>query len=116
MPNINKLTTSFIKITSALDNLKNQDESNMYVSMLDEKELECLKYAQRLRTYTNRHLLASPMDANDERKPGKKTRGGGNNNVGGDDVLCQIQTPPKKSRTSLPPLSSRTTKCRMRVC
>ena len=76
MPNINKLTTSFIKITSALDNLKNQDESNMYVSMLDEKELECLKYAQRLRTYTNRHLLASPMDANDESKPGKNTRGG----------------------------------------
>ncbi|MFM7988231.1 MAG: hypothetical protein ACKPKO_53855 [Candidatus Fonsibacter sp.] len=46
MSNINKLTTSCINITNALENVKNQDKYNMYVSMLDEEELECLKYAQ----------------------------------------------------------------------
>ena len=51
MSKINKLTTSFIKITNALDKVKNQDEYNIYVSMLDEEELECLKYVQRLRKY-----------------------------------------------------------------
>ena len=57
----NKLTTSFIKVTNAkIKRAKNQDEYNMYVSMLDKEELECLKYAQRLRKHTNRHLLASP--------------------------------------------------------
>ena len=51
MPRINKLTTSFINITNALDKTKKQDEYNMYVSMLDEEELECLKNAQRLRKH-----------------------------------------------------------------
>ena len=51
---MNKLTTSFIKITNALDKTKNQDEYNIYVSMLDAEELECLKYVQRLRKYNNR--------------------------------------------------------------
>jgi len=54
MSRINKLTTSFIKITNALDKTKNQDEYNIYVSMLDEEELECLKYVQRLRKYNSR--------------------------------------------------------------
>ena len=42
--------------------------------MLDEEELECLKYAQRLRKYTNRQSLASSTDT-DESKPEKKKRG-----------------------------------------
>ena len=75
MSKINKLTTSFIKITNALEKVKNQDEYNIYVSMLDEEELECLKYVQRLRKYTNRQLsVASPTDT-DESKPEKKKRG-----------------------------------------
>ena len=76
MSRINKLTTSFIKITNALDKTKNQDEYNIYVSMLDEEELECLKYVQRLRKYNNRQMLAAPpTDINDESKPEKKKRG-----------------------------------------
>ena len=72
---MNKLTTSFIKIKKALENVKNLDE-NIYVSMLDDDELECLKYVQRLRKYTKRQLLvASPTDT-DESKPEKKKRGG----------------------------------------
>ena len=58
----------FIKITHALDKVKNQDKYNMYVSMLDEEELECLKSAQRLRTNTNWKLAAAPTDT-DESKP-----------------------------------------------
>ena len=60
MSRINKLTTSFIKITNALDKTKNQDEYNIYVSMLDEEELECLKYVQRLRKYNNRQFVGFP--------------------------------------------------------
>ncbi|MFM7989483.1 MAG: hypothetical protein ACKPKO_60235, partial [Candidatus Fonsibacter sp.] len=56
------------------DKVKNQDEYNIYVSMLDEEELECLKYVQRLRKYANLQLLASPTDT-DESKPEKKKRG-----------------------------------------
>ena len=75
MSKINKLTTSFIKITNALEKVKNQGEYNIYVSMLDEEELECLKYVQRLRKYTNKQLsVASPTDT-DESKPEKKKRG-----------------------------------------
>ncbi|MFM7988735.1 MAG: hypothetical protein ACKPKO_56420 [Candidatus Fonsibacter sp.] len=74
MSKTNKLTTSFIKITNALEKVKNQDEYNIYVSMLDDEELECLKYVQRLRKYTNRQLLAPPTDT-DESKPEKKKRG-----------------------------------------
>ncbi|MFM7979632.1 MAG: hypothetical protein ACKPKO_09985, partial [Candidatus Fonsibacter sp.] len=61
--------------------MKNQDEYNMYVSMLDEEELECLKYAQRLRKYTHRHLLAPATDT-DGSKPEDKKRGR-TNKVGG---------------------------------
>ena len=77
MSRINKLTTTFIKITNAFGKVKNQDEYNIYVSMLDEEELECLKYAQRLCKYTNRQALAASstsMDT-DESKPEKKKRG-----------------------------------------
>ncbi len=68
----NKLTTSFIKITNALDKTKNQDEYNIYVSMLDEEELECLTYVQRLRKYTNRQLLTSPTDTDESKRDNKK--------------------------------------------
>ena len=93
MSRINKLTTSFINITNALDKTKNQDEYNIYVSMLDEEELECLKYVQRLRKYNNRQQLASPTDT-DESKPEKKKRG-----------LCRSQPPRPKRRPPPSPLS-----------
>ena len=78
MSKVNKLTTSFIKITNALEKVKNQDEYNIYVSMLDEEELECLKYAQRLRKYNNRQLATAtptPSTDTDESKPEAKKRG-----------------------------------------
>ena len=95
MSKINKLTTSFIKITNALDKVKNQDEYNIYVSMLDEEELECLEYAQRLRKYTNRQALAASstsMDT-DESKPEKKKRGRKKNVVDDDAVMSDPITP-----------------------
>ena len=96
MSKINKLTTSFIKITNALDKVKNQDEYNIYVSMLDEEELDCLKYVQRLRKYTNRQLsaAASPTDT-DEGKPEKKKRGR-KNKVIDDDVFPSEPVTPEE--------------------
>ena len=92
MSKINKLTTSFIKITNALDKTKNQDEYNMYVSMLNEEELECLKYAQRLRKYTSRQSLASSADT-DESKPEKKKRGRKQKVVDDDAIMSDPITP-----------------------
>ena len=92
MSKINKLTTSFINITNALDKVKNQVEYNIYVSVLDEEELECLKYAQRLRTYTNRQLLASSTET-DESKPEKKKRGRRKKVVDNDVILSDPITP-----------------------
>ena len=102
MSKINKLTTSFIKITNALDKVKNQDEYNIYVSMLDEEELECLKYAQRLRKYTNRQALVVPLTSmdTDKSKPEKKKRGRKKNVVDGDVIMSDPTTP---EETSLPP-------------
>ena len=84
---------------NALEKVNNQDEYNMYVAMLDEEELACLKYAQRLRKYTNMHLLDSPMDT-DESKPEKKKRGR-KKKVVGDDVVMSDPVTPKEA--SLPP-------------
>ena len=95
MSKINKLTMSFIKSANAIKKVKNQDEYNIYVSMLDEGELECLKYAQRLRKYMNRQLLASPTDTNDESKPEKQKRGR-TNKVVGDDVIMSDPTTPEE--------------------
>ena len=100
MSRINKLTTSFIKITNALDKTKNQDEYNIYVSMLEEEELECLKYVQRLRTYNNRQQLPSPTDT-DESKPENNNRGR-TKKVAEDDVVMSEPTTPSEERT-LPP-------------
>ena len=79
MLKVNKLTTSFIKITNAIDKARNQDEYDIYASMLDEEELECLKYVQRLRRYANSQLptapAATPMTDKDESKPELKKRG-----------------------------------------
>ena len=100
MSKSNKLTTSVSKSTNALEKVKNQDEYNIYVSMLDEEELDCLKYVQRLRKYTNRQLsaAASPTDT-DESKPEKKKRGR-KKKVAGDDVV--ISDPVTPEETSLP--------------
>ena len=103
MSKINKLTTSFIKITNALDKVKNQDEYNIYVSMLDEEELECLKYAQRLRKYTNRQMLAASPTDTDESKPEKKKRGR-KNKVVADDELCRIRSHQTIRPSHHPPL------------
>ena len=102
MSRINKLTTSFIKITNALDKTKNQDEYNIYVSMLDEEELECLKYVQRLRKY-NRQQLPSPTDTNDESKPEKKKRGRKKKVAENDDVVMSEPTTTSEEATLLPP-------------
>ena len=101
MSRINKLTTSFIKITNALDKTKNQDEYNIYVSMLDEEELDCLKYVQRLRKYNNRQQLPSPTDTNDESKPEKK-RGRKKKVAENDDVVMSEPTTTSEEAT-LPP-------------
>ena len=99
MSKINKLTTSFIKITNALEKVNNQDEYNIYVSMLDEEELECLKYAQRLRKYTNRQVLASSTDT-DESKPEKKKRGMRKKVVDDDVIMSDPITPEELIPTS----------------
>jgi hypothetical protein len=103
MPRITKLITSFIKITSALDKTKNQDEYNIYVSMLDEEELECLKYVQRLRKYNSRQQLPSPTDTNDESKPEKKKRGRKKKVAENDDVVMSEPTTTSEEATLLPP-------------
>ena len=104
MSKTNKLTMSFIKITNALDKVKNQDEYNIYVSMLDEEELECLKYVQRWRKYTNWQLLASSTSLDtDESKPEKKKRGRKNKVVDDDAIMSDPITP---EETSLPPSSA----------
>ena len=101
MSKINKLTTSFIKITNALDKVKNQDEYNIYVSMLDEEELECLKYAQPLRKYTNRQSLASSTDT-DESKPEKKTRGRKKKATDDDAIMSDPITPDEPTLSPSP--------------
>ena len=101
MSKINKLTTSFIKITNALDKVRNQDEYNIYVSMLDEEELECLKYVQRLRKYTNRQLLASSADT-DGSKPEKKTRGRRKKVVDDDVIMSDPITPEEEPPSPSP--------------
>jgi len=101
MSRINKLTTSFIKITNALDKTKNQDEYNIYVSMLDEEELECLKYVQRLRKYNNRQQLPSPTDTNDESKPEKKKRG--RKKVAENDDVVMSEPTTTSEEATLPP-------------
>ena len=102
MSKINKFITGFIKITNALDKVKNQGEYNIYVSMLDEEELECLKYAQRLRKYTNRQSLASStsMDTDDS-KPEKKKRGR-KKKVTDDDVIMSDPNTPEEPPSPSP--------------
>ena len=109
MSRINKLTTSFIKITNALDKTKNQDEYNIYVSMLDEEELECLKYVQRLRKYNNRQQLAPPTDT-DESKPEKNKRGRKKKVAENDDVVMSEPTTTSEEAT-LPPSPTSLERC-----
>ena len=88
-----------------MDKTKNQDEYNIYVWMLDEEELECLKYVQRLRKYNNRQQLlpASPTDT-DESKPEKKKRGR-KNKVADDDVSMSGPVTPEETTHPPSPLS-----------
>ncbi len=74
MSKVNTLTASFITITNALYKVKNQDDNNIYVSMLDKAELECLTYAQRLRTYTNRQLASPPTDTDESKRSPRRER------------------------------------------
>ena len=102
MPRINKLTTIFINITNALDKTKNQDEYNIYVSMLDEEELECLKYVQRLRKYNNRQQLPSPTDT-DESKPEEKKKRGRKKKVAENDDVVMSEPTTTSEEATLPP-------------
>ncbi|MFM7988032.1 MAG: hypothetical protein ACKPKO_52835, partial [Candidatus Fonsibacter sp.] len=104
MSKINKLTTSFIKITNALEKVKNQDEYNIYVSMLDEEELECLKYVQRLRKFTNKYLLATSPTDTDKSKPEKK-KTGRKNKVIDDGVFPSEPVTPEELNPPPSPLS-----------
>ena len=63
-------------------------------------ELECLKYAQRLRKYTNRQTLAASPTDTDESKPEKKKRGRQKNVVDDDAIMSDPITP---DSPSLPP-------------
>ena len=102
MSKVNKLTTSFIKITNALDKVKNQDEYNIYISVLDEEELECLKYAQRLRTYTHRQLASPPTDT-DEGNPVPKKRGRRNKVIQGEVIGVDMASIETNKSATLPP-------------
>ena len=70
--------------------------------MLDEEELECLKYVQRLRKYTNRQMLAASPTDTDESKPEKKKRGRTNKVLENDDVVMSEPTTTSEEAT-LPP-------------
>ena len=68
--------------------------------MLDEEELECLKYVQRLRKYTNRQMLAASTTDTDESEPEKKKRGRKKKVADDDAVLSDPITP---DSPTLPP-------------
>ncbi|MFM7981113.1 MAG: hypothetical protein ACKPKO_17525 [Candidatus Fonsibacter sp.] len=72
MSKVNKLTTSWITITNALAKGRNQDEYNIYVSILDEEDLECLKYVQRLRKYTHKQTAVVIDDDATKLQPNKE--------------------------------------------
>ena len=93
MSKINKLTTSSIKTTNALDKVKNQDEYIIYVSMLDEEELECLKYAQRLRKHANKHPSSSSASDDARSMPELKKRGRKNKVIDDDIFPSEPNTP-----------------------
>ena len=117
MSKINKLTTSFIKIANALGKVKNQDEYNIYVSMLDDEELECLKYAQRLRKHANQHSSSSSASDNAKSMPELKKRGR-KNKVVDDDVFPSEPITPEELTPTDPAyflLLSHTAKSRMRI-
>ena len=96
MLKVNKLTTSFIKHTNAIGKARNQDEHNIYASMLDEEELDCLRYVQRLRRYANRQLQtppeAPPPTGTDESTPALNTKGRKNNVV--QDQVIDVDVEP----------------------
>ena len=90
------MTASFFKIAQPLVKVQKQDEYNIYVSMLDEEELECLKYAQRLRTYNNRQLAAATPTDTDESKPESEKRGRNNKAVQGEVIDVDMASTEKQ--------------------
>ena len=93
MSKVTKLTTSLLEITNALENVKNQGEYNICGSMLDEEELECLKYAQRLRKHNNiQSATATPTPTDtDESKPETKKKGRNKNVVQGEVLYVDME-------------------------
>ena len=89
------MTTSFIKITNAIDKARTQDEYNIYVPMLEEEEPDCLKYVQRLRRYANRQLQtapeAPPPTDTDESKPALNKMGRKKKAVQGQVIEVDIE-------------------------
>ena len=75
-----------------------QDEQHMYVSMLDEEELECIKHVQRLRRYANRRLQiapeAPPPTDTDESKPVLNKRGRKKKAVQGQVIVVDVDVEP----------------------
>ena len=100
MSKINNLTTSFIKIAKALDKVKNHDEYKIYVSILDEEELECLKYAQRLRKHANKHPSSSSGSDDAKSMPELKKRGRKKKVVDDDVFPSEPNTPEELIPTS----------------
>ena len=101
MSNINKLTTSFIKNTNALDKVKNQDKYNIYVLMLDEEEMECLQYAQRLRKHADKPHSSSSVSDDAKSMPELKKRGR-KKKVVDDEVFQSEPKTPEELTTSSP--------------
>ena len=80
--------------------MKNQDEYNIYVSILDEEELECLKYAQQLRKHANKHPSSSSFSDDAKSMPELKKRGRKNNIVDDDVFPSEPITPEELIPTS----------------
>ena len=100
MSRINKLTTSFIKVTNALDKVKNQDEYNIYVSMLDEERSWSVSSTSS--DYANTQIGSCRLPPRRiPTRASRKRRGGGTNKVVGDNVVMSDPVTPEE--TSLPP-------------
>ena len=91
-----KLIPSCINIKNALNKVKNQDEYNIYESMLDEEN------AERLRRYTTRQLASPPTDT-DESKPASKKRGRNNYVVQGVVIYVEMASIEANNSDILPP-------------
>ncbi len=66
------LTTSFIKISNVLERVGNADEYQLYESMLNADELECLQQAQRFRNKSRKKQQKPEVIVIDPPTPAKK--------------------------------------------